>query len=95
MTVTRVLDLCTGSGCLAVLACDVFPNAQIDAVDVSKDALAVAAINVAEHGVQERVRLMRGDLFKPVGDTLYDVIVCNPPYVNANGMARLPEGVRP
>ena len=91
MAVTRVLDLCTGSGCLAVLACDVFPNAQVDAVDVSKDALAVATINVAEHGVQDRVRLMRGDLFKPVGDAIYDIIVCNPPYVDAEGMARLPK----
>jgi ribosomal protein L3 glutamine methyltransferase len=90
MAVTRVLDLCTGSGCLAVLACAVFPNAQVDAVDVSKDALAVAKINVAEHGVADRVRLLRGDLFKPVGDAAYDVILCNPPYVDAQGMARLP-----
>ena len=92
--VTRVLDLCTGSGCLAVLACDVFPNAQVDAVDVSKDALAVAQINMTEHGVAHRVRLMRGDLFKPVGDTVYDVILCNPPYVDAEGMARLPKEYR-
>ena len=91
MTVTRVLDLCTGSGCLAVLACDVFPNARVDAVDVSKDALAVAQINVAEHGVADRVRLMRGDLFKPVGDAVYDIVICNPPYVDADGMARLPK----
>jgi len=94
MAVTRVLDLCTGSGCLAVLACDVFPNAQVDAVDVSKDALAVAQINVAEHGEQDRVRLMRGDLFKPVGDAVYDIIVCNPPYVDSEGMARLPKEYR-
>jgi ribosomal protein L3 glutamine methyltransferase len=73
-----------------VLACAVFPNAQVDAVDVSKDALAVAKINVAEHGVADRVRLLRGDLFKPVGDAAYDVILCNPPYVDAQGMARLP-----
>jgi ribosomal protein L3 glutamine methyltransferase len=92
--VTRVLDLCTGSGCLAVLACDVFPNAPVDAVDVSKDALAVAQINMTEHGVADRVRLMRGDLFKPVGDTVYDVILCNPPYVDAEGMARLPKEYR-
>src|ERR1041384_5933052 len=59
MAVTRVLDLCTGSGCLAILACDVFPNAQVDAVDVSKEALEVAKINVTEHGVADRVRLMR------------------------------------
>jgi len=92
--VTRVLDLCTGSGCLAVLACDVFPNAHIDAVDVSKQALEVAKINVAEHGVADRVRLLRGDLFKPVGDAVYDVILCNPPYVDAAGMAGLPAEYR-
>ena len=90
MAVTRVLDLCTGSGCLAVLACELFPNAQVDAVDLSKDALAVATINVAEHGVEDRVRLLRGDLFKPVGDAVYDIILCNPPYVDVEGMARLP-----
>jgi ribosomal protein L3 glutamine methyltransferase len=94
MAVARVLDLCTGSGCLAILACDVFPNAQVDAVDVSKDALEVAKINVTEHGLEARVRLMRGDLFKPAGDTVYDVILCNPPYVDAEGMARLPEEYR-
>jgi ribosomal protein L3 glutamine methyltransferase len=91
MAVRQVLDLCTGSGCLAILACDVFPNARVDAVDLSKDALEVAAINVAEHEVQERVRLLRGDLFKPLGDAVYDVILCNPPYVDAGGMARLPK----
>ncbi len=94
MAVRQVLDLCTGSGCLAVLACEVFPNAQVDAVDVSKDALAVATINVAEHGVQNRVRLFRGDLFKPVGSAVYDVILSNPPYVDAQGMAHLPEEYR-
>src|SRR5947207_1708680 len=94
MAVRQVLDLCTGSGCLAILACDVFPNARVDAVDLSKDALEVAAINVAEHEAQERVRLMRGDLFKPVGDAVYDVILCNPPYVDAGGMARLPREYR-
>jgi len=61
---------------------------------VSKDALEVAKINVTEHGLEERVRLMRGDLFKPAGDTVYDVILCNPPYVDAEGMARLPEEYR-
>ena len=89
--VGRVLDLCTGSGCLAVLACQVFPNAQVDAVDISKDALAVAAINVAEHGLQDRISLLRGDLFKPAGDAVYDIIVSNPPYVDAKAIAKLPK----
>ena len=68
-----------------------FQNAQVDAVDVSRDALAVAAINIAEHGLVGSRALMRGDLFKPVGDAVYDVILCNPPYVDAQGMARLPK----
>jgi ribosomal protein L3 glutamine methyltransferase len=89
--VTRVLDLCTGSGCLAVLACQVFPNAQVDAVDISKEALEVAAINVAEHGLQDRITLLRGDLFKPAGDAVYDIIVSNPPYVDAKAIAKLPK----
>jgi ribosomal protein L3 glutamine methyltransferase len=91
MAVGRVLDLCSGSGCLAILACDVFPGAQVDAADVSPEALEVAKINVTDHGAADRVTLLRGDLFKPVGDAVYDVILCNPPYVDAPGMARLPK----
>jgi len=91
MAVRRVLDLCTGSACLAILACNVFPSARVDAVDASAEALEVAKINVADHGVADRVTLLRGDLFKPVGDAVYDVILCNPPYVDAKGMARLPK----
>ncbi len=88
--VARVLDLCTGSGCLAVLACDIFPNAQVDAVDISKDALAVAAVNVSNHGLQDRITLRRGDLFTPVGAARYDIILVNPPYVDAKAVADLP-----
>ena len=81
--VESVLDLCTGSGCLAVLASRNFPNAGIDAVDISKDALAVAARNVADYGLEDRVTLHRGDLFKPLGGKRYDLIISNPPYVDA------------
>lgn len=88
--VEDVLELCTGSGCLAVLAARAFPNALIDAVDISKDALEVAARNVAEHGLQERVMLHRGDLYAPLADKRYDLIIANPPYVDAAGMAGLP-----
>jgi ribosomal protein L3 glutamine methyltransferase len=88
--VTSVLELCTGSGCLAVLACDVFPNARVDAVDISDEALKVAAINVSEHDLQDRITLLKGDLFEPVGDTTYDVILANPPYVTAKAVAELP-----
>jgi ribosomal protein L3 glutamine methyltransferase len=94
LAVEDVLDLCTGSGCLAVLASRSFPNARIDAVDISKDALAVAARNIAEYGLEDRVTLHRGDLFEPVGGRRYDLIISNPPYVDAEGMADLPRECR-
>jgi ribosomal protein L3 glutamine methyltransferase len=93
-SVESVLDLCTGSGCLAILAARHFPNAQVDAVDISKDALAVAARNVADHALEDRIALHRGDLFKPLVDTRYDLIISNPPYVDAEGMAGLPRECR-
>jgi ribosomal protein L3 glutamine methyltransferase len=92
--VNSVLDLCTGSGCLAILASRHFPTARIDAVDISKDAIEVAARNVAEYGLGDRVALHRGDLFKPLGGKRYDLILSNPPYVDAQGMAELPRECR-
>jgi ribosomal protein L3 glutamine methyltransferase len=92
--VRSVLDLCTGSGCLAILASRNFPNAAIDAVDISKDALEVAARNVGDYGLQDRLTLHRGDLFKPLGSRRYDLIISNPPYVDAQGMAGLPRECR-
>jgi ribosomal protein L3 glutamine methyltransferase len=94
LSVENVLDLCTGSGCLAVLAARHFPNATIDAVDISKDALAVAARNVGDHNLGDRITLHHGDLFKPLGGKRYDVIISNPPYVDADGMASLPPECR-
>jgi ribosomal protein L3 glutamine methyltransferase len=88
--VTRVLELCTGSGCLAVLACRAFPNATVDAVDISEKALQVAAVNVARYELGDRIALRKGDLFAPVGGAVYDVILANPPYVTAKAAAGLP-----
>jgi ribosomal protein L3 glutamine methyltransferase len=93
-SVENVLDLCTGSGCLAILASRSFGNARVDAVDISRDALDVAARNVADYGLGERITLYKGDLFKPLGDTRYDLIISNPPYVDAEGMADLPRECR-
>jgi ribosomal protein L3 glutamine methyltransferase len=93
-SVENVLDLCTGSGCLAILASRRFPNAQIDVVDLSKDALDVAMRNVADYGLEERIALHQGDLFEPLGDRRYDLIIANPPYVDAEGMASLPRECR-
>jgi ribosomal protein L3 glutamine methyltransferase len=92
--VARVLDLCTGSGALAVLAAMRFPGAAVDAVDISADALAVAARNVGEHGLDDRITLLRGDLFAPVDGQRYDLVITNPPYVDEAGMAALPPECR-
>jgi ribosomal protein L3 glutamine methyltransferase len=88
--VSRALDLCTGGGSLAILAARVFPNARIDAVDLSGDALHVARRNVEEHGLADRVTLVEGDLFDPLMGERYDLILANPPYVDAAAIAAFP-----
>ena len=92
--VGSVLDLCTGSGCLAILAAMRFPGAKVDAVELSEDAIEVAKQNVAEHRLKKRVRVLRGDLFAPVANKRYDLIVSNPPYVDDAGMKGLPPECR-
>ena len=92
--VAKVLDLCTGSGCLAILAALAFPEAQVDAVDLSPDALAVARRNVDDYGLASRLRLIQSDAFAGVRGEKYNVIISNPPYVNAESMATLPEEYR-
>jgi len=91
--VTSVVDVCTGSGCLAILASRLFPNAEVDAVDLSPDALEVAAINVEALGA-DTVTLHQGDLFEPLAGRRYDLVITNPPYVEADVMEELPEEYR-
>lgn len=88
--VTRVADICTGSGCLAILIADAFPEAAVDAVDLSSEALEVAAENIADYGLQSRIALHQGDVYTPLGDARYDLIISNPPYVTSADMATLP-----
>jgi ribosomal protein L3 glutamine methyltransferase len=90
----RVLDLCTGNASLAVLAALVWPDARIDAADLSPEALAVAQINVERHTLAERITLHQGDGLAAVAGQRYDLILCNPPYVNAESMAALPPEYR-
>ncbi|MEF8751782.1 MAG: 50S ribosomal protein L3 N(5)-glutamine methyltransferase [Candidatus Accumulibacter necessarius] len=92
--VADVLDLCTGSACLAILAAHAFPAARIDAVDLSPDALAVARHNVADYDLAARIRLVEGNLFAGLKSRRYDLIIANPPYVNAAAMATLPAEYR-
>ncbi len=92
--VRTVLDLCTGSGCLAILLAHAYAAADIDAVDISSDALAVAQHNVADYGLAERINLIRSDLFANLTDKRYDLIICNPPYVSAVAMEELPPEYR-
>ncbi|AVR97683.1 50S ribosomal protein L3 N(5)-glutamine methyltransferase [Pseudoduganella armeniaca] len=90
-SIENVLELCTGSGCLAIMMADAFPDAQVDAVDISADALAVAQRNVDTYKLQGRVNLIQSDLYQNVPAKKYDLIVTNPPYVNSGSMARLPQ----
>ena len=88
--VASILDLCTGSGCLAIIAAGIFPVAEIDAADLSEAALEVARINVTEHNYLNRINILQGDLFKAVEGGIYDLIIANPPYVAGPEVAAFP-----
>jgi ribosomal protein L3 glutamine methyltransferase len=92
--VGAVLELCTGSASLAVLAAEAFPNADVDAVDISPTALEVARINIADYGLEDRIALFEGDLFASLAERRYNVILANPPYVNRASMETLPAEYR-
>lgn len=93
-TPERVMDLCTGSGCIAIACAYAFPDAEVDAVDISVDALQVAEQNIQEHGLEQQVIPVRSDLLRDVPEVQYDLIVSNPPYVDAEDMDSLPDEFR-
>ncbi|MBA3660524.1 MAG: 50S ribosomal protein L3 N(5)-glutamine methyltransferase [Gammaproteobacteria bacterium] len=88
--VHQILDLCTGSGCIAIACAKYFPETEVDASDISKDALAVAKINILRHNVENQVKLYESDLFTALPQKKYDIIISNPPYVTNDEMANLP-----
>jgi ribosomal protein L3 glutamine methyltransferase len=92
--IEQVLDMCTGSGCIAIAVAHYLPQVKVDAADISEEALELAARNVRAHGMQKRVRLLRSDLFQSVPPCRYDLIVANPPYVPAGEIDRLPREYR-
>lgn len=92
--VESAADICTGSGCLGVLLADAFPNAEIDVVDISPDAIAVCNINIANYGLEDRVHAVESDMFGALSGKTYDLIISNPPYVDAPSMAALPQEYR-
>lgn len=94
MDVTTALDLCTGSGCLAIVMAHTFPQARIDAMDLSADALSIAQRNIADYGLEDQIEAIQSDLFAAVPDRRYDLIISNPPYVTAEAMAALPPEYR-
>jgi ribosomal protein L3 glutamine methyltransferase len=94
MSVESAVDICTGSGCLAVIAAKFFPMASVDAVDLSADALEVAKLNLAEHEVADQVELHQGDLFAPLAGRTYDLIITNPPYVDHEALDGYPPEFR-
>lgn len=88
------VDICTGSGCLGILLANAFPDAEIDVVDISSDAIAVANINIANYGLQGQITAIQSDMFKALKDKTYDLMISNPPYVDAPSMAKLPTEYR-
>ncbi len=92
--VESVADICTGSGCLGILLANTFPNAEVDVIDISPDAIAVANINIANYGLQQQVHAIQSDMFSALVGKTYDVIISNPPYVDAPSMAELPAEYR-